>query len=176
MTFAILGQHLSFFTDNISKDSMSKQIIIFEDASGLCVLYPILECGLSVEEIAKKDAPEGLPYNIIEASTLPDTFKFRSAWRALPELAGVKVDLETARLVAQQLRRLKRQMDLEPLDAQVNYSIGNPEKLAELEEQREAIRIANAALQISIDAATTTTELDELTAFAGVHGMPPVSV
>lgn len=61
---------------------MSKTLIVYpEDAGegGVCVMFPCLECGLTIEEIAKKDVPEGRPFVYIEESELPDP-ELREAW------------------------------------------------------------------------------------------------
>lgn len=44
------------------------------------IIYPILECGLPIEEIARKDVPAGIPYKIIDASLVPQDQTFRDAW------------------------------------------------------------------------------------------------
>jgi len=59
------------------------QIIIFPNNEGwLSVVIPALECGLSIEEIARKDVPAGRPYHIIDSSFLPTDHTFFSAWEA----------------------------------------------------------------------------------------------
>ena len=40
------------------------------------------ECGLTVETIAKKDVPPGVPYLIINESDLPADPAFLEAWEA----------------------------------------------------------------------------------------------
>jgi hypothetical protein len=44
----------------------------------ICVIIPTGE--ISIEEVAKKDVPQGLPYKILNKSDLPDTKLFRDAW------------------------------------------------------------------------------------------------
>lgn len=52
---------------------MSEPRIVFSNGNGgICVLTPNLSCGLTVEEIAKKDIPAGVPYKIITTDDLPD--------------------------------------------------------------------------------------------------------
>ena len=38
------------------------------------------QSGLTVEQIAKKDVPTGLPYKIVNLSDLPSDRTFRNAW------------------------------------------------------------------------------------------------
>lgn len=61
---------------------MTKVIIFPNDDGWLTVVNPILECGLSIEEIARKDVPAGKPYHIIDKSLLPQEHMFFEAWEA----------------------------------------------------------------------------------------------
>lgn len=57
-----------------------------------CIIYPTPEnklaiiipasCGLSIDEIARKDVPAGLPYLIIDANDIPSDRTYREAWMA----------------------------------------------------------------------------------------------
>jgi hypothetical protein len=59
------------------------QVIIYPNDEGwLSVVNPAPECGLSVEEIARKDVPAGKPYYIINIDQLPQDNVFFSAWEA----------------------------------------------------------------------------------------------
>jgi len=55
--------------------------IIYPNGTGISVITPNVSCGLSVEQIAVKDVPEGVPYKIISVTDLPDRAT-RSAWTA----------------------------------------------------------------------------------------------
>jgi len=55
------------------------QVIIHpNDSGGVAVLTPILECGLTLEQIALKDVPRGLPFLIIDAADVPDRMFFNA--------------------------------------------------------------------------------------------------
>jgi hypothetical protein len=59
------------------------QVIIFPNDEGwLSVINPAPDCGLTIEEIARKDVPSGKPYHIINASQLPQETMFFNAWEA----------------------------------------------------------------------------------------------
>jgi hypothetical protein len=150
---------------------MTTQIILYNDNVGLNIVYPALECGLTVEEIAQKDIPKEFEYRIVENTVLPASGKFRQAWVSTPDLTGVVVDFVKAKEVAHQMRRWAREKALNPLDTLVNYNISNPTKLAEIEANRESIRIANAELQIAIDGASTVVELEQLTDNINLNGL-----
>lgn len=47
--------------------------------SGVWVVVPAPDCPLSIEEIARKDVPAGLPYVFVDKSELPDP-AYREAW------------------------------------------------------------------------------------------------
>jgi len=52
---------------------MEERVIIHPNGSGgVCVVSPNYKCGISVEEIARKDVPEGVPYKIIDRSQVPE--------------------------------------------------------------------------------------------------------
>jgi hypothetical protein len=61
---------------------MNQVIIYPNDEGSLAVVYPAAECGLPIEEIAKKDVPAGKPYRIIDAALLPQDGTFFDAWEA----------------------------------------------------------------------------------------------
>ena len=56
--------------------------IIYPFNDGIAVLHPITESGLSIEDIARKDVPQGAPYLIISDDDLPEDRTLRAAWEA----------------------------------------------------------------------------------------------
>jgi hypothetical protein len=59
---------------------MNQRIIYPTDDGGVAVIIPAAECGLTIEEIAVKDVPEGEPYKIVDVSDIPSDRTFRNAW------------------------------------------------------------------------------------------------
>ena len=60
---------------------MSDQRIIYpNDDGGVSVIIPSDNCGLSVEEIARKDVPTGKAYQIVDVADVPSDRSFRNAW------------------------------------------------------------------------------------------------
>lgn len=57
-----------------------KRIIYQNDGGGVSVIIPYLGCGLTVEEIAAKDVPTGLPYKIVDAADIPTDRTSRPFW------------------------------------------------------------------------------------------------
>ena len=58
---------------------MNQRIIYKTDDGGVAVIIPA-DCGLTIEEIAAKDVPEGKEYHIVDASDIPTDRTFRNAW------------------------------------------------------------------------------------------------
>lgn len=56
-----------------------KVIVYNNSRGGMSILTPI-ECGLSLDEIAKKDVPRGTPYKIVDRDQLPSDRTYRDAW------------------------------------------------------------------------------------------------
>ena len=60
---------------------MERVIIHPNLEEGITVIIPA-NCGLTLEEIALKDVPAGVPYKIINRSDTPEDRTFRNAWEA----------------------------------------------------------------------------------------------
>lgn len=58
---------------------MDKRIIYQLPDQPITILIPC-ECGLTLEQIGQKDVPAGVPFWIVEASTIPTDRTFRDAW------------------------------------------------------------------------------------------------
>lgn len=59
---------------------MNQRIIYPTDEGGVAVIIPAPDCGLTIEEIAAKDVPEGKPYKIVDVADIPTDRTFRAAW------------------------------------------------------------------------------------------------
>jgi hypothetical protein len=57
------------------------QAIIYPNQNTISVMRP-LDCGLPIQEIARKDVPFGVPYRIIDAALIPEDRTYRNAWTA----------------------------------------------------------------------------------------------
>ena len=58
------------------------KIIFAKPDGGVAIIHPTGE--LSIEVVARKDVPQGVPYKIIEDSAVPTDRTFRNAWVAEP--------------------------------------------------------------------------------------------
>lgn len=61
---------------------MARAIVYPRKDGGVCVVIPVAGCGLTLEEIAAKDVPAGVPFVYVEASQIPEDRYFRDAWVA----------------------------------------------------------------------------------------------
>ena len=72
------------------------QRIIYENGTGsISVVIPAPNCGLTIEEIARKDVPAGAPYLIVGESDLPEDNEFFNAFEAdfsNPDGVGIGAD------------------------------------------------------------------------------------
>tara|TARA_R110000764_G_scaffold54715_1_gene119318 strand:+ start:328 stop:516 length:189 start_codon:yes stop_codon:yes gene_type:complete len=59
---------------------MNERIIYETQEGGVAVIIPAPECGLTTQEIAAKDVPQGVSYHIVDASEVPSDRTFREAW------------------------------------------------------------------------------------------------
>jgi len=56
---------------------MQNKVIIFpNDIGGVAILYPVADCGLSLEQIALKDVPKGKPFLFFDYEDIPDRYFF----------------------------------------------------------------------------------------------------
>ena len=58
------------------------KIIFQNDNGGISIIHPTDEALeiMSIDEIAQKDVPTGLPYKIVDDSEVPTDRTFRDAW------------------------------------------------------------------------------------------------
>ena len=56
------------------------RIIYPTPEGGVAIIIPAVECGMTIDEIAAKDVPAGVPYQIVDASDIPTDRTFRNAW------------------------------------------------------------------------------------------------
>ena len=56
------------------------RIIYPTPEGGVAIIIPAPDCGLTIEQIAAKDVPAGVPYSIVDVSDIPSDRTFRNAW------------------------------------------------------------------------------------------------
>lgn len=75
---------------------------------------------------------------------------------------AIKVNIEKAQEIAHDKRREARAGEFKPLDEAITINIANPEKVVEIEAERQKIRDKYAEIQTNIDSSTTTDELKSI--------------
>ena len=131
-----------------------KRIIYQSESGGVSVIIPTGE--LSIEEVAAKDVPQGVAYEIVEDDAIPADRFFRNAWVA--NGAAVDVDLDKAKDIGHDMRRAQREAEFAPFDAIIMKQIpGN--SAVEAEEARQQIRFKYALIQDAINVAETPDEI-----------------
>lgn len=61
---------------------MNKRIIHSNGSGGISVIIPAENSGLTIEQVAQKDVPAGVPYKIVDVADIPEDRTFRNAWEA----------------------------------------------------------------------------------------------
>jgi hypothetical protein len=92
---------------------MDKRIIYETDNGGVAVMTPNLDIGLTIDEIAKKDVPEGKAYFTIDYKDIPKDLTYRNSWK----LVGKKivVDEELKEKIKTELDKIANMPTIESL-------------------------------------------------------------
>ena len=130
------------------------KIIYQNESGGVSIIHPTGE--LSIEEVAAKDVPAGVAYEIVEDDVIPSDRYFRNAWVA--NGAAVEVDLDQAKVIGHDIRRQQRAEEFKPYDEVIMKQIPGADATA-AEEARQQIRDKYAHVQEQIDAAATPDDI-----------------
>ena len=126
--------------------TMTTSRIIFQtESGGVAVIVPT-----GSVELALKDVPEGVPYEIVSAADIPSDRFFRGAWVA--NGSAIEVDLDAAKAIGHDMRRTKRAEEFAPHDEVIAKQIPGADALA-AEASRQQIRDKYADVQLAIDTA-----------------------
>ena len=128
-----------------------KRIIYQSESGGVAVIIPTESV-----ELALKDVPKGVAYEIMEDDAIPADRFFRNAWVA--NGAAVDVDLNKAKDIGHDIRRTQREAEFAPFDEIITKQIPGLDA-TEAEANRQAIREKYALIQDAIDAAADPDEI-----------------
>jgi hypothetical protein len=132
--------------------TMTNQRIIYTNAEGgVSVIVPT-----GSVELALKDVPEGVAYEIVEDDAIPADRFFRNAWVA--NGAAVEVDLDQAKSIGHDIRRTQRAEEFQPFDEIIAKQIPGADAL-EAEASRAQIRFKYGLIQDVINAASDPEEI-----------------
>ena len=131
---------------------MDSRIIYTTDEGTVAVLIPTDECGLSIEEIAAKDVPEGKEYKIVDVSELSSDRTFRNAWVLDNEIT---VDILKAKVITKNKLREQRKPLLEAQDILFMQAQESGSDTSDIVTEKQRLRdITN-----QVDSITTVEEL-----------------
>jgi hypothetical protein len=136
------------------------KIIYTNNEGGVSVIHPTGE--LSIEEVAAKDVPEGVPYEIVEDDAIPSDRTFRGAW--VMGDCCIDHDLDKCKALGHDMRRAKRAEEFAPHDEVIMKQIPGADATA-AEEARQEIRDKYAVVQDEINSAASP---DEIKAALGI--------
>jgi hypothetical protein len=134
--------------------TMNKRILYPTPDGGVAIVIPTGE--ISIEEVAKKDVPEGVAYEIVEDDAIPSDRTFRNAW--VMGDCCIEHDLDKCKALGHDMRRAKRAEEFAPHDEVIMKQIPGADATA-AEEARQEIRDKYAVVQEQIDAAATPDEI-----------------
>ena len=127
------------------------RIIFQNESGGVSVVIPTESV-----ELALKDVPEGVAYEIVEDDAIPTDRFFRNAWVA--NGTAVDVDLDKAKDIGHDIRRTQRAEEFKPFDDIIAKQIPGADAIA-AEANRQAIRDKYAQVQAAINAASDPEEI-----------------
>jgi hypothetical protein len=122
-----------------------KRIIYQSESGGVAVIIPTESV-----ELALKDVPTGVPYEIVDVADIPSDRTFRGAW-VMGECC-IEHDLDKCKALGHDLRRIQRNAEFAPFDEIIAKQIPGADATA-AEEARQAIREKYALIQDAIDIA-----------------------
>jgi hypothetical protein len=125
-----------------------KRIIFQNESGGVSVIIPSGE--LSIEQVAKKDVPAGVSYEIVDVSEVPSDRTFRDAW--VMGDCCIDHDLDKCKAIGHDRRRAARAEEFKPYDEIIAKQIPGVTAV-EAEAARQAIRDKYATIQDAIESA-----------------------
>lgn len=128
-----------------------KRIIYQSESGGVAIIIPTESV-----ELALKDVPEGVPYEIVSAADIPSDRTFRGAWVA--NGAAIEIDLDKAKDIGHDRRRAQRAEEFAPYDEIIAKQIPGLDA-SEAETARQAIRDKYALIQDVIKGASDPDEI-----------------
>lgn len=120
---------------------MNLRITYQTPEGGVAVIIPTADCGLTIEQIAAKDVPAGIPYKIVDVSSIPSDRTFRNAWEHCP-VNGTKVNTAKAKAIHLDRLRELRAPKLAALDIAYQRAdeMGDAQGKRDLAAKKQALR------------------------------------
>ncbi|MSX44193.1 MAG: hypothetical protein F2774_08215 [Actinobacteria bacterium] len=128
--------------------------IIYPTDDGVAIIIPAAECGLTIEEVAKKDVPAGVAYKIVNDDEVPSDRTFRNALKY-----DLTVDMPKAQGITKERLRAERAPLLTALDVQYQRATEDGRDTTIIISEKQRLRDVTKL-------ADTATTLDELKALS----------
>jgi hypothetical protein len=145
---------------------MNQSIIYNDPTTGVCaVVRPSTSWTGTIEELAAKDVPNAVPFDIVDDTVLKPDRTFRNAWRK--GTGAIDVDMPAARNIAHDRRRIKREELMKPHDDVIMKQIPG-QNAAAAKAARAKIRTDDAVVQSDIDSAADEASLKAILTNYGV--------
>jgi hypothetical protein len=131
-------------------------VIIYKQDSGIVAITRPTEEALAlmtIEQIAAKDVPAGVLFEIVDDSAIPADRTFRNAWEH--SNSAIDINMPKAQIIAHDKRRAARSVEFAPLDIKATI----PSEAANAEAARQVVRDKYSAIQLNIDSAINVSEL-----------------
>jgi hypothetical protein len=109
--------------------------IIYQTETGVAIITPTGE--LSIEEVAAKDVPAGVPYRIVQDNEVPTDRTFRNAWK---DKGGITVDMPTAVEITKERLRAERAPLLEAQDVAFQRAMETGDSTAAIVAEKKRLR------------------------------------
>ena len=130
----------------------TSRIIYQNESGGVSVIVPT-----GSVELALKDVPDCVPYEIVDVADIPSDRYFRDAW-VIGMDGCVEHDLDQCREIGHDKRRAARTKEFAPFDEIIAKQIPGADAI-EAEAARAEIRSKYADVQVAIDAAADPDEI-----------------
>ena len=130
----------------------TSRIIYQSESGGVAVIVPT-----GSVELALKDVPVGVPYEIVSAADIPSDRYFRDAW-VIGMDGCVEHDLDQCKSIGHDKRRAARTEAFAPFDEIIAKQIPGADALA-AEAARAEIRDKYALIQDAINVSETPNEI-----------------
>ncbi len=122
---------------------------IKRDDGGVNILVISPNTKMPLDDILKKDIPQGAEYRLIESDQLPQDRLFRNAWTDDNATATVDVDMVKARGIHMQRVRIMRDKKLKELDAEQMKVLTDVGQLQDIERLKKIFRDIPQLLDLS---------------------------
>jgi hypothetical protein len=121
------------------------QVVIFRQVNNkVGLLSPVLNTGLTIEEIASKDVPSSCEYQIVNKSDLPTDSTFFNSWiYSLP----ISIDVTSAHEIQKNKWRNSREPILKRLDVEFMRALELGQSTTEISAKKQTLReVTNTSL------------------------------